>query len=52
MFTFLNDAMFLTMRCFPILNDVIFRGCSEKNIDLDVFYDVWKKLKHHARDAY
>ena len=32
--------MFLTMRCFPILNDAIFRRCSEKNIDLDVFGDV------------
>ena len=52
MFTFLNDAMFLTMRCFPILNDAIFRRCSEKNIDLDVFDDVRKKLKHRAHDAY
>ena len=40
MFTFLNDAMFFTMRCFPILNDVIFRRCLKKNIDLDVFDDV------------
>ena len=27
MFTFLNEAMFFTMQCFPILNDVIFRRC-------------------------
>ena len=40
MFTFLNDAMFFTMRCFPILNDAIFRRFLEKNIDLDVFDDV------------
>ena len=24
----------------------------KKNIDLDVFDDVWKKLKHRAHDAY
>ena len=40
MFTFLNNAMFFTMRCFPILNNVIFRRCLKKNIDLDVFDDV------------
>ena len=39
------------MRCFPILNGVIFRRCSEKNIDLDVFDDVWKKPKHRINDA-
>ena len=52
MFTFLNNAMFFTMRCFPILNDAIFSRFLEKNIDLDVFDDVWKKLKHRAHDAY
>ena len=30
MFTFLSDAMFFTMQCFPILNDVIFRQCLKK----------------------
>ena len=40
MFTFLNNAIFLTIQCFPILNDAIFRRCSEKNIGLDVFDDV------------
>ena len=36
MFTFLSDAMFLTMRCLPILNDVMF----VKNIlkDQNMFY--------------
>ena len=45
-------SLFLTMQCFQILNDAIFRRCSEKNIDLDVFDDVRKKLKHRAHDAY
>ena len=35
-----SHSLFLTMRCFPILNDAIFRRCSEKNIDLD-----WRCLK-------
>ena len=49
---FLNDAMFFTMQCFPILNDAIFRRFFKKNIDLDVFDDVSEKLKHRAHDAY
>ena len=31
MFTFLSDAMFLTMQCLPILNDAMFRRCFDKN---------------------
>ena len=45
MFTFLNEAMFFTMQCFPILNDVIFRRCLKKNIDLNVFDDVYWLFK-------
>ena len=33
-------SFFLTMQCFPILNDAIFRQCFWQNIDLDVFGDV------------
>ena len=45
-------SLFLTMRCFPILNNAIFRRCSEKNINHNIFDDVRKKLKHRAHDAY
>ena len=48
---FFNNAMFFTMRCFPILNDAIFRRFFKKNIDFDVFDDVWKKPKHRINDA-
>ena len=34
-----------------LLNDAMFQRCFEKNIDLDVFDDVWKNPKHHAHDA-
>ena len=36
-------SLFLTMQCFQILNDAIFRRCFEKNIDLNVFDNVWNK---------
>ena len=29
-----------------LLNDAMFQQCFEKNIDLDVFDNVWKKTKH------
>ena len=34
-----------------LLNDAMFQRCFEKNIDLDVFDDVWKKPKHRINDA-
>ena len=34
-----------------LLNDAMFQRCFEKNIDLDVFDDVWKNPKHRAHDA-
>ena len=34
-----------------LLNDAMFQRCFEKNIDLDVFDDVWKKPKHRTNDA-
>ena len=34
-----------------LLNDAMFQRCYEKNIDLDVFDDVWKKTKHRINDA-
>ena len=34
-----------------LLNDAMFQRCFEKNIDLDVFDDVWKNPKHCAHDA-
>ena len=54
MFTFLNDAMFFTMRCFPILNDVIFRRCLKKNIDLDVCFKKYQNivLTMHISDVF
>ena len=45
MFTFLNDAMFLTMRCFLILNDAIFRRCSEKKHRPRCFWRCSKKAE-------
>ena len=48
MFTFLSDAMFLTMQCLPILNDAMFRRCFDKNIALRCFL---KKPKHRAYDV-
>ena len=43
MFTFLNDAMFFTMRCFPILNDVIYRRCLKKKHWPQCFWRCLKK---------
>ena len=40
------------MQFFQIFNGAIFRRCFEKNIDLYVFDDVWKNMKHRAYDAY
>ena len=34
-----------------LLNDAMFQRCFEKNIDLDVFDDVWKNPKHRINDA-
>ena len=34
-----------------LLNDAMFQRCFGKNIDLDVFDDVWKKTKHRINDA-
>ena len=34
-----------------LLNDAMFQRCFEKNIDLDIFDDVWEKPKHRINDA-
>ena len=34
-----------------LLNDAMFQRCFEKNIDFDVFDDVWKNTKHRINDA-
>ena len=46
MFTFLNDAMFSTMRCFPILDDAIFRRCSEKKTLTSMFLTMFEKTQN------
>ena len=51
MSAFLNDAMFLMMRCLPILNDAIFKQCFDKNIGLRCFGLCFEKTKHCAYDA-
>ena len=43
MFTFLNDAMSFTMRCFPILNDAIFRQFEKNKL---------AKLRRHASEVH
>ena len=46
MFTFLSDAMLLTMRCLPILNNAMFRHGFKQNIPYDVL------LTMHISDVF
>ena len=46
MFTFLNDAMFFTMRCFPILNDAKLKHRAHDAYLISMFF---KQLKSSGK---